>query len=61
MSEADQHIASVCYGTEGTNSSKILCLMFVYVLLFIYNICKFMSGLILWFYGNLWFDDLCEE
>ena len=30
---------------EGTNSLKILCLMFVYVL------CKFLSGLILWFLG----------
>ena len=44
--------------TERTNSLKILCLTFVYVLL---NICKFVSWLILWFYGNLWFDDLCEE
>ena len=40
--------------TEGTNSSKILCPMFVYV------ICKFVSGLILCFLGNLWFDDLCR-
>ena len=43
--------------TEGTNSSKILCLMFcVY-----FVICKVVSGLILLFLGNLWFDDLCEE
>ena len=41
--------------TEGTNSSKILCPMFVYVL------CKFVSGLILWFMDNLWFDDLRAE
>ena len=41
--------------TEGTNSSKILCSVFVYVL------CKFMSGLILWFMDNLWFDDLHAE
>ena len=40
---------------EGTDSSKILCLMFVYVL------CKFMSGLILWFLESLSFDDLCTE
>ena len=42
---------------EGTNSSKILCLMFVYVLLF----CKFVSGLILWFLENVCFDDLSAE
>ena len=40
--------------TEGTISSKILCSMFVYVLLYI-NLC---TGLILWFLNNLWFDDL---
>ena len=40
---------------EGTNSSKILCSMFVYVL------CKFVSGLILWFMDNLWFYDLRTE
>ena len=39
--------------TEGTNSSKILCSMFVCFVL-----CKFVSGLILWFMDNLWFDDL---
>ena len=44
--------------TEGTDSSKILCLMFVYVLLLL---CKFVSGLILWFMDNLWFDDLRAE
>ena len=41
--------------TEGTNSSKILCPMFVYVL------SKFVSWLILWFMDNLWFDDLRAE
>ena len=24
-------------------------------------LCKFVSGLILWFLENLWFDDLCAE
>ena len=43
--------------TEGTNSSKILCLMFCVC----FVICKIVSGLILWFLGNSWFDDLCEE
>ena len=43
--------------TEGTNSSKILCLMFVYVLFYV-NLC---TGLILWFLNNLWFDDLRPE
>ena len=42
--------------TEGTNSLKILCYMFVYVC----YICQFVSGLILWVLGNLWFGDLCE-
>ena len=32
--------------TEGTNSSKILCSMFVYVLFYV-NLCR---GLILWFF-----------
>ena len=41
--------------TEGTNSSKKICLTLVYVLR------QFVSGLILWLFGNLWFDDLCEE
>ena len=43
--------------TEGTNSSKILCLMFCAC----FVIRKVVSGLIWWFLGNLWFDDLCEE
>ena len=43
--------------TEGTDSSKILCLMFVYVLFHV-NLC---TGLILWFLNNLWFDDLRAE
>ena len=43
---------------EGTNSSKILCLVFVYVC-FVLN--KFVSGLILWIGEKLWFDDLCAE
>ena len=43
--------------TEGTNSSKILCSMFVYVS-FDVNLC---TGLILWFLNNLWFDDLRAE
>ena len=41
--------------TKGTNSLKILCLMFVYVL------CKFVSGLILWFMDTMRFDDLPAE
>ena len=41
--------------TEGFNSSNILCLMFVYVF------CYFESGLILWFWDNMWFDDLRAE
>ena len=40
--------------TEGTNFSKILCSMFVYVSFYV-NLC---TGLILWFLNNLWFDDL---
>ena len=40
---------------EGTNSLKLLCLIFVYVF------CKFVSGLILWFWDNMWFDNLCVE
>ena len=43
--------------TEGTNSLKILCLTFVYVLYYV-NLC---TGLILWFLNNLWFDDLHAE
>ena len=42
---------------EGTNSSKILCSMIVYVLFYV----NFVSGLILWFMDNLWFDDLSAE
>ena len=38
--------------TEGTNSSNILCLTFCFI---------FVSGLILWFMDNLWFDDLRAE
>ena len=43
--------------TEGTNSSNILRLLFRVC----FVICKVVSGLILWFLGNLWFGDLCEE
>ena len=42
--------------TEGTNFSK-----FLFVVCVCFVICKFVSGLVLWFLGNLWFDDLCEE
>ena len=44
-------------GTEGTNSSKILCSMFVYALFYV-NLC---TRLILWFLINLLFDDLRAE
>ena len=43
--------------TEGTNSSKILCSMFVYVLFYV-TLC---TGLIFWFLDDLWFDDLRAE
>ena len=43
--------------TEGTNSSKILCLMFVCLLFYV----NLRTGLILWFMNNLWFDDLRAE
>ena len=38
---------------------KILCLTFEYVLF--HAKLTFVSGLILWFWENLWFDDLCAE
>ena len=51
-----QHVSLVNKGdTKGTNSLKILCPIFVYVL------CKFVSWLILWFMDNLWLDDLRAE
>ena len=43
--------------TEGTNSSEILCSMFVYVMFYV-NLC---TVLILCFLNNLWFDDLRAE
>ena len=42
--------------TEGTNSSKMLCLIFLYVC-FVW--CKFASGLILQILKTLWFGDFC--
>ena len=49
----------VCFSnsgtTKGTNSLKVLCLMFVFVF------CRLVSGLILWFLDNLWLDDLGAE
>ena len=36
---------------------KLLCLMFVYFLFYV----GFVSGLILWFLDDLWFDDLCAQ
>ena len=44
-------------GTEGTNSSIVLCSVFVYVLFYV-NLC---TGLILWFLNDLWFDDFRGE
>ena len=38
--------------TEGTNSLKFFCLLFVY------DFCTFVSELILLFLDSLWFDDL---
>ena len=43
--------------TEGTNSSKNLCSMFVYVLFHV-NLCQ---DSLSWFMDNLWFDDLRAE
>ena len=43
--------------TEGTNSWKILCSIYVYVLFYV-NLC---TGLILCFFNNLWFDNLRAE
>ena len=40
---------------EGTNSSK----QFVFNVCVCFVLCKFVSGLVLWFLKNLWFDDLC--
>ena len=51
-----QRVLALCHmcffhrgDTEGTNSSKILCSMFVYVLFYV-NLC---TRLILWFLNNL--------
>ena len=42
------HVFSQClYDSKGLSVSDV--------------ICKFVSGLILWFLRNPWFDDLCEE
>ena len=41
-------------GTRGTDSSKIVCSMFVFVLFYV----NLYTGLILWFLNNLWIDDL---
>ena len=43
--------------TDGTNSSK----KFVFNVCVCFVLCKFVSGLILWFLDNLWFDDLSAE
>ena len=34
---------------------------FVFDVCVCFVLCKFVSGLILWFMDNLWFDDLCAE
>ena len=48
--------------TEGTNSLKALCLMFVYFCLFVcFVLCGFESGLILWFLDNLWFETCVQS
>ena len=50
--------------TEGTNSSKILCSRFVYVLFYV-NLCTgvilCVCGFFFFFFNNMWFDDLCAE
>ena len=46
--------------TEGTNSSQKNCVWRLFIFVFVF-LSKFVSGLILWFLGNLWFDDLCAE
>ena len=55
-----QHKYSCCHSDAACDRvwwwwDCALCLMFVYVL------CKFVSGLILWSGGTLWFDDLQAE
>ena len=44
--------------TEGTNPSKILCLMFVCVC---FVLCEFVSGPISWIFENSWFDGFYAE
>ena len=43
---------------DRTHNWKIVCLMFMYVC---FVLCGFVSGLILWICGNLWFYDLYAE
>lgn len=43
---------------KGTDSSKMSCLMFVYVCA---AYVHFVPGLILYILENVWFDDLCAE
>ena len=49
--------------------SGICCYAFIFlkIIVFVFDVCvcfvlcKFLSGLILWFMDNLWFDDLHAE
>ena len=41
--------------------SMIIFLLFVFNVYVCFVLCKFVSGLILWFMDNLWFDDLRAE
>ena len=56
-----QHVLVLCaFLTEAIPKGLILrkfCLMFVCF----FVLCGFVSGLILWFLDNLWFDDLHAE
>ena len=54
-------LSLMCFFNRGNFQREYFFKNFVSRLCTFCYICKFVSGLTLWFLGNFWFNDLCEE
>ena len=56
-----QRVLALCAFLTGLIPKGLIFENFVFDVCVCFVLCKFVSGLILWFMDNLWFDDLRAE
>ena len=56
-----QHVLALCAFLTGVIPKGLILKKIAFDVCVCFVLCKLVSGLILWFLGNLWFDDLCTE